>query len=301
MLADGCPQVEFVPVVVGKPAEVDKALAMKDTVDGYLVYITTLYWPFGATVAQLGKLGKPLLVADEFLGGCGVFLTSTATLRRQGVPLAAVSGTRAADLMAVARVFADAKQPGMTPARFARRCEQIDQQTFAPPRPAKCVEDKVALAGIGECVKRLKESRFLIVGAGTPGMPQEFLGAKAIHVGFDEFQALYDQTDRDEAANPVEHLLHALAACMTTSMVAHAAVRGIPIEEVESEVEGDIDLMGFLGLSATVPKGFSNIRVRFRVKADADNMERLKRLAEFSPVLNTLTHGATVDVQVRAK
>jgi len=39
----------------------------------------------------------------------------------------------------------------------------------------------------------------------------------------------------DEGANPVEHLLHALASCLTTSMVAHAAVRGIEIEELESE------------------------------------------------------------------
>ena len=41
----------------------------------------------------------------------------------------------------------------------------------------------------------------------------------------------------DEAANPVEHLLHALASCLTTSMVAHAVVRrGIGIEELESEL-----------------------------------------------------------------
>ena len=60
---------------------------------------------------------------------------------------------------------------------------------------------------------------------------------------------------RDDGANPVEHLLHALASCLTTSIVAHAAVRGIEIEEVESEIEGDIDLNGFLGLSPSTPKG----------------------------------------------
>ncbi|MBV8052288.1 MAG: OsmC family protein, partial [Acidobacteriaceae bacterium] len=46
---------------------------------------------------------------------------------------------------------------------------------------------------------------------------------------------------KDSAANPVEHLLHALASCLTTSMVYHAAARGIQIEEVESSLEGDID------------------------------------------------------------
>ena len=105
----------------------------------------------------------------------------------------------------------------------------------------------------------------------------------------------------DEGANPVEHLLNALAACVTTSMVAHAAVRGINIEELESELEGDIDLRGFLGLSDDVPKGFTQIRVRFKVKADVDNMERLKRLTAYSPVFNTITQGANVDIQVEPK
>ena len=105
----------------------------------------------------------------------------------------------------------------------------------------------------------------------------------------------------DEGANPVEHLLNALAACVTTSMVAHAAVRGIHIEELESELEGDIDLRGFLGLAEDVPKGFTDIRIRFRVKADVDNMERLKRLTAYSPVFNTITQGANVDIQVEPK
>ena len=105
----------------------------------------------------------------------------------------------------------------------------------------------------------------------------------------------------DEGANPVEHLLNALAACITTSMVAHAAVRGIHIEELESELEGDIDLRGFLGLAEDVPRGFTEIRVKFKVKADVENSERLKRLAQYSPVYNTITHGAKVDIQVEVR
>ena len=81
-------------------------------------------------------------------------------------------------------------------------------------------------------------------------------------------------------------------------MVAHAAVRGIRIESLESELEGDIDLRGFLGLDASVPKGFTDIRVNFRVKTDPENIDTLKQLSTFSPVLNTLTHGANVDIQV---
>jgi uncharacterized OsmC-like protein len=105
----------------------------------------------------------------------------------------------------------------------------------------------------------------------------------------------------DEAPNPTEHLLSALAGCMTTSLVVHAAARGIQIEELESEVEGDIDLRGFLGLSDDTPKGYTNIRMKLRVKADVDNLERIKRLAEYSPTFNTLIHGVNVDFQVEPK
>jgi len=105
----------------------------------------------------------------------------------------------------------------------------------------------------------------------------------------------------DQGANPVEYLLHALASCLTTSIVAHAAVRGIEIEELESELEGDIDLNGFLGLDAEMPKGFTEIRVRFRVKADPKDMDNIKQLAMFSPVFNTITKSARVDVDVVMK
>ncbi|MHC4890276.1 MAG: OsmC family protein [Planctomycetota bacterium] len=105
----------------------------------------------------------------------------------------------------------------------------------------------------------------------------------------------------DQAPNPAEHLLNALACCVTTSLVAHAAVRGIHIQELESEVEGDIDLRGFLGISPDVPKGYTDIRVKFKVNTDTDNMERLKDLAEYSPVFNTLTNGVNVDIQIEPK
>jgi uncharacterized OsmC-like protein len=55
------------------------------------------------------------------------------------------------------------------------------------------------------------------------------------------------------------------------------------------------------GLSSEVPKGFTDIRVNFKVKSDVDNMERLKRLAAYSPVFNTITQGANVDIHVEAK
>ncbi len=106
---------------------------------------------------------------------------------------------------------------------------------------------------------------------------------------------------RDLGANPVEHLLNALAACLTTTMVYHAAIRGIKIEELESELEGDIDLRGFLGLSNEVRRGYQNIRVKFKVKTDAENVEKLKALSKLSPVFDVTSNGTSVDVQIERK
>lgn len=104
---------------------------------------------------------------------------------------------------------------------------------------------------------------------------------------------------QDLAANPVEHLLHALAACVTTSMVYHASARGMRIEMVESSFEGDIDLHGFLDLDPSVRKGYQGIRVNFKVRANVpDNqLQDLVRLGTtHSPVFDSLTNGVAVSV-----
>ena len=102
---------------------------------------------------------------------------------------------------------------------------------------------------------------------------------------------------KDMGANPVEYVLHALAACLTTSMVYHAAERGIRIEALESTLEGDIDILGFLGLSATVRKGYQGIRVTMRVKSNAP-AEKLAALSQFSPVYDTISNPVPVTVNV---
>ncbi len=105
---------------------------------------------------------------------------------------------------------------------------------------------------------------------------------------------------KDAAANPVEHLLHALASCLTTSMVYHAAARRIQIEEVESSFEGDIDLHGFLGLDRNVRNGYQGIRVNFKIKADVPD-EQLQEIVALgtghSPVFESLTNGVPVSVK----
>jgi uncharacterized OsmC-like protein len=133
---------------------------------------------------------------------------------------------------------------------------------------------------------------------GFYGAKQEIEHQQPFEVDADEPPVL---AGKDQAPNPAEHLLHSLAGCVTTGIVAHAAVRGIHIEQLESELEGDLDLRGFLGLSENVPKGFTNIRVNIKVKTDEDNLERLRELIDYSPVLNTITEGAKVDIRLESK
>jgi uncharacterized OsmC-like protein len=103
----------------------------------------------------------------------------------------------------------------------------------------------------------------------------------------------------DNGANPVEHLLHALASCVTTSMVYHAAARGIDIQEVESELSGDLDLNGFLGLDPNVRNGYQQIRLKLHIKANLTD-EQLQELSNlgptFSPVFDSLRHGVPIFV-----
>ncbi len=159
LLNEGCPGIEFVPITVGSPKDIQKAIAQKDAVDGYLVYAMTLDWAFRKSIVEIGSLGKPMVLADEFLGGCGVFLTGYSELCSRGIPAAAVSTTRLSDLVAVVRQFADVRKPGVTPISFARQSEQVYRGTFAAPGKMKCADDPVAVADIGECVRRIREAR----------------------------------------------------------------------------------------------------------------------------------------------
>jgi len=99
-------------------------------------------------------------------------------------------------------------------------------------------------------------------------------------------------------ANPVEYVLHALAGCLTTTMVYHAAARGIELEKVQSDLEGDLDLKGFLDLDGTVRKGFKAVRVTMKVKSDVE-ADTLASLAKFSPVYDIVSKSLPVELVVQ--
>ena len=67
-------------------------------------------------------------------------------------------------------------------------------------------------------------------------------------------------------ANPQDHLIAALNACMTVGYVAQCAVRGITLESLAIETDGEIDLRGFLGIDPAVPQGYENLSYTVRIK-----------------------------------
>jgi uncharacterized OsmC-like protein len=101
----------------------------------------------------------------------------------------------------------------------------------------------------------------------------------------------------DEGANPVEFLLSALSMCVTTSIAAHAAARGIEIYAIDSELEGQLDVRGFLGMSASVRKGYQAISMRMRIKTDG-SADLLRKLADFSPVFDVVSRSVPVDLTI---
>jgi uncharacterized OsmC-like protein len=104
----------------------------------------------------------------------------------------------------------------------------------------------------------------------------------------------------NEGANPVEFLLHALAGCVTTTTVLHAAARGIAIKSLSTELEGDIDVQGLLGLDDSVPAGYREIRIKMHIDADCSDAELddLLRYAQgHSPVCNTVCRPVPVKIE----
>ena len=77
----------------------------------------------------------------------------------------------------------------------------------------------------------------------------------------------------NQFANPQEHLLAALNACMTVGYVAQCAVRGITLESLEIETEGEIDLRGFLGLDPAVAPGYEQLSYTVRIKGSGTKEE----------------------------
>ena len=79
----------------------------------------------------------------------------------------------------------------------------------------------------------------------------------------------YELGGSNQFANPQEHLLAALNACMMVGYVAQCAVRGIKLDKLEIETHGEIDLRGFLGIDPSIPPGYEALNYTVRIKGNA--------------------------------
>jgi uncharacterized OsmC-like protein len=187
--------------------------------------------------------------------------------------------------------------------------------TRAPKQPRNGVDTPNLLAtinvvkGAPELAKfRFRASNRWVNGTFSESRVESFSGAGGEHTHQTEFRYSADHpavlVGQDRGPTPIEFLLHGLAACITAGIGNIAAVRGVTLTSVESQVEGDIDLQGILGLSDSVRNGYERIRINFTIAGDAPP-EKLREIVEQSrarsAVFDVLTNGVPVDVTVNTR
>ena len=168
--------------------------------------------------------------------------------------------------------------------------------TVSQEKTLKAVSDKNALG----------ETRFCAInrwrgGTQTRSGISTFDAAGTSHSHMENFEVDTDLPQgflgTDQAPAPTEYALQSLAACMTTTMVYNCAARGIEVRSVESKIEGEMNAAGFFQLNKKVRNGFSQVRVRFNIDADASD-EELQQLLESSPLFDVFSNGVPVEVEL---
>lgn len=104
----------------------------------------------------------------------------------------------------------------------------------------------------------------------------------------------------NHGANPVEYILHAAVACLTTTFVYYAAVQGVQVNSIETTVEGDLDLQGLFGLSKDATVEYEGIRMTMKVESDAsdEKIQELVKLGQMrSPSFNSVTRPVPIEVR----
>lgn len=105
----------------------------------------------------------------------------------------------------------------------------------------------------------------------------------------------------DTEPNPAEYILHALAGCLTTAIVYHAAALGYKLEKVESSLVGSLDMQGFLGIDPHTRNGYEEISIRFTIEGDITEQQKQEILQlgpRFSPVFDMITNKVPVSVKL---
>lgn len=105
----------------------------------------------------------------------------------------------------------------------------------------------------------------------------------------------------DEGPSATEALLYALASCLNTALIYHAAAQGVQVKELKFDMEGELNVRGFLGIDPNVRTGYQKIKITCKLKADAppEKLQELCQLAQkYSPVFDMVTHTVPVSVNL---
>ena len=107
----------------------------------------------------------------------------------------------------------------------------------------------------------------------------------------------------DNGPTPVEYILVGLAGCLTAGIAAVAQNRNIQLHSVKSTIEGDMDVRGILGMDSDIRNGFSNVKVKYQIDADAseDDIKALVAQSQKrSAVYDIITNPTDVEVEVNS-
>jgi len=165
-----------------------------------------------------------------------------------------------------------------------------------------------AVAGMPELAKfQFRATNKWETGTHSKTTVNSYSGACADHTREKTFVLDTDHpavlVGKDNGPTPVELLLIGLAGCLTAGIGNISAARGVTLESVESTVEGNIDLMGLLGLDKEVRNGFQDMNIHFKIKGDAPAEELEKIVMQSrnrSAVYDVLTNGIPVSISVDA-
>jgi hypothetical protein len=202
-LTQGCPEVELLPVRVlegSKEETVARVLEADAEVDGYVVCVQGLGWR--NNVNALCSTGKPALLVDNLFGGSGLFLTRLPGIMKSGKPVDWVSSSKDEDIAASVRQFALLKQ-GKTAAEVAAAFRATRRER-TPDVATAHKDDPLPAPDVDAALKRLKETKLLVVGGGWGGdrfrkAAQQVTGVTFIPIKFPEMAAACDAADLDAA------------------------------------------------------------------------------------------------------
>jgi uncharacterized OsmC-like protein len=206
------------------------------------------------------------------------------------------------------------RKTDMTTEQTSTSPETMGAPAKQPPPPRNGVDTPTLFATIGavrgqpELAKfQFRASNRWIRGTHSRTRIEAFSGAGGEHSHARDFEYDGDHPavlcGDDQAPTPVEFLLHALATCLTAGIANIAAARRVNLTEVESRVEGDIDLRGILGLSNDVRNGYQGMRISFRIRGDAPRevlAEIVEQSRRRSAVFDCLVNQVPVELAVDA-